>query len=130
MIGFVCGAFDLLHAGHIHLLKVCKQNCKFLIVGLHVDPSLQRPSKNKPVESLLERMIRLKGCKYVDQVVVYETEEDLALILKHYKIDVRFLGTDYTTGTKPVTEPNAIPIKYIDSLPITSSNLRERIKRS
>jgi glycerol-3-phosphate cytidylyltransferase len=129
MIGFVAGTFDLLHAGHVHLLKQCRMQCDTLIVGLHVDPSIERKEKHKPIESILEREIRLKGCKYVDQIVVYETEADLSLIFKYLKIDIRFLGSDYIQD-KPVTDPNAIRIAYIDSLPITSSNLRERIKKT
>ena len=125
-VGFVAGAFDLLHAGHIHLLKQCKKNCDYLIVGLHADPSLERNSKNKPIESLLERQIKLSGCKYVDNFVVYEKEKDLSLIFNYFKVDVRFLGSDYKDG-KPITEPDAIPIIYIDSLDIHTSEIRRRL---
>ncbi len=130
-VGFVAGAFDLLHAGHVHLLKQCKKQCDYLIVGLHVDPSVERESKNKPIESLLERQIKLSGCKYVDNFVVYEREEDLSLIFKYFKIDVRFLGTDYKVielDKKPITDENAVPIEYIESIDIHSSTLRERAK--
>jgi len=75
--GFVAGSWDLLHAGHIHLLRECKNRCDKLVVGLQVDPSLQRVEKNKPIETLLERQLRLWGCRYVDQVVVYQKENEL-----------------------------------------------------
>ena len=128
--GFVCGAFDLLHAGHIHMLKQCKRKCNYLIVGLHVDPSIERPKKNKPVESLLERQIKLRACKYVDQIIIYEKEDDLKLIFAYFEPDVRFLGSDYNDPDhyKPITDKYRVPIEYINSIPITSSELRERIK--
>lgn len=93
--GFTCGAMDLLHAGHVLMLKECRAQCDFLIVGLQTDPSIDRPDKNKPVETLQERMIRLEGCKYVDEVVVYDTEEDLYHLLLKLKPDVRFMGADW-----------------------------------
>ena len=127
-VGIVVGAWDLLHAGHIHLLKQCKKRCDYLIVGLHADPSVERTHKNKPIESLLERQIKLNACKYVDFTVVYEKEEDLSLIFKYFKINVRFLGSDYKDGTKPVTDPDILPIEYIDSLPIHTTEIRGRIK--
>lgn len=126
--GFVAGSFDLLHAGHIHLLKQCRKRCDRLIVGLHADPSLERHDKNKPIECILEREIKLNACKYVDLTVVYEGEADLSLMFKYFKIDVRFLGSDYKENIKPITDPDALPIEYIDSLPIHTSDLRERMK--
>src|SRR3990167_7272837 len=117
MIGIVTGAFDLLNAGHINLLKKAKQKCDLLIVALHVDPSIERPKKNKPIESLLERQIKLKACKYVDQTIVYETEADLSILFKYLYIDIRFLGTDAKDG-RIITDESAIPIEYIESLPI------------
>lgn len=127
MIGFVSGSFDLLHAGHVNLFKKAKQKCGYLIVGLHVDPSIERENKNKPIESLLERQIKLKTCRYVDQIIVYETEADLSIIFKYWLIDIRFLGSDSKDG-RVITDEGAIPIEYIDSLPIHTSELRERIK--
>jgi len=127
MIGIVFGSWDLLHAGHIHLLKQCKERCDYLIVGLHVDPSIERPEKNKPVESVLERQIKLEGCKFVDRIITYQTEADLTLIFKYFNIDVRFLGSDYKNSNKHITH-TGVPIEYIDSLPIHSSDLREGIK--
>ena len=127
MIGIVTGSFDLLHAGHINLLRKAKQQCNYLIVGLHANPSVEREDKNKPIESILEREIKLSACRYVDQIIVYETEADLSIIFKYFKIDIRFLGTDAQDG-RTVTDEGAIPIEYIESLPIHSSDIRERIK--
>src|SRR3990167_2762323 len=93
-VGIVTGSFDLFHIGHINLLKKAKEKCLHLIVGLHVDPSVENPDKNKPIESILERQIKLKACKYVDQIIVYETEADLSIIFEYFDIDVRFLGSD------------------------------------
>lgn len=129
-IGFICGAFDLLHAGHIHLFKEAKKYCDQLIVGLHVDPSIERKHKNKPIESLLERGIQLRSCKYVDQIIPYEMEADLELIFKYWNIDIRFLGTDYIDGDKSITSPDSVEILYIQSLPIHTSDIRERIKKA
>lgn len=128
--GFVAGTFDLLHVGHLYLLKECKEHCNFLIVALHVDPSIERADKNKPIESVLERTFRLKATKYVNQVLVYETEADLALILQFRKPDIRFLGSDYRDNQKQITAKELAPIEYIDSIDIHSSDIRERIKNS
>ena len=95
IIGFTCGAMDLLHAGHVLMLKECREQCDFLIVGLEVDPSLDRPDKKKPVETVAERMTRLEGCKYVDKIVTYTDEVDLYNLLKKLNPDVRFMGADW-----------------------------------
>lgn len=126
-VGIVVGAFDLLHAGHVHLLKQCSKRCDKLIIGLHVDPSIERKDKNKPIETILERQIKLWGCRYVDQVVVYQKENELTLLPQIFDIDIRFLGSDYKDGKKPITDMG-IPIIYIDSLDIHTSSLRERVK--
>lgn len=94
-IGFTCGAMDLLHAGHILMLQDCKNNCDHLIVGLHTNPQLDRPDKNKPIQSLIERYIQLVGCRYVDQIIPYETEADLREMLVSVPFDVRFVGSDW-----------------------------------
>lgn len=97
-IGFTAGAFDLCHAGHMLMFEEAKEQCDYLIVGLHSDPSLDRPdTKNRPVMSLEERMIILKAIKYIDEVVTYDTEADLLNILKENTlgIDVRILGVEY-----------------------------------
>lgn len=96
--GFTAGAFDLCHAGHMLVFKECKNVCDYLIVGLQTDPSLDRPGeKNKPVMSVEERRIILESVKYIDEVVIYETEADLYNLLKENKlgIDVRIIGADW-----------------------------------
>jgi len=129
--GIIFGAFDLLHAGHIHLFKQAKRYCDYLIIGLHVDPSVERDTKNKPIESIVARTIRLEGCKYVNKIVVYQTEAELSILLKYLKPDVRFLGSDYADWVgetrKPITDENSVVIQYIDSLDIHTSDIRERI---
>jgi len=94
-IGITFSAFDLLHAGHIKMLEDAKEQCDYLIVGLQTDPTLDRPEKNKPTQTVVERYIQLKGCKFVDEIVPYATEQDLEDILKSFKIDVRILGIEY-----------------------------------
>lgn len=128
MRGFTCGTFDLGHAGHLIMLKEVRKQCDFLIVGLQTDPSLDRPEKHKPIETLEERMIRLKACRYVDEIVVYERESDLVNLLKELKPDIRFVGADWKgrhfTG-------DDLPIKIIYNSRnhnYSSSNLIQRIK--
>ena len=93
--GFTCSCFDLFHAGHIMMLKEAKAQCDYLIVGLQTDPTIDRPQKNRPVQSVFERFVQLQACKYVDEVVVYATEKDLVDILLSYPINVRILGQEY-----------------------------------
>ena len=93
--GFTCGAFDLTHAGHYLMFKECKDKCDYLIVGLQKDPSIDREDKHKPVQSLVERMIQLDSCKYIDKIVIYKTEKDLLKLLKKINPDVRIMGEDW-----------------------------------
>jgi glycerol-3-phosphate cytidylyltransferase len=93
--GFTCSCFDLFHAGHIMMLKEAKAKCDYLIVGLQTDPTIDRPEKNKPIQSVVERFIQLESCKYVDEVVVYATEKDLLDILYTYPINIRVVGEEY-----------------------------------
>ena len=95
MIGFTCSAFDLLHAGHIQMLREAKDQCDYLIVGLQVDPSKDRKSKNAPIQTVVERYTQLKAVSYVDEIIPYLTESDLDDILSLYQIDVRILGEEY-----------------------------------
>lgn len=125
--GFTCGAMDLLHAGHVLMLKECRSQCDYLIVGLQTDPSLDRPEKHKPIQSLEERRIQLEGCRYVDEVVVYETEADLITLLKKIKPDVRFLGADWK-GKKFTGYDLPIPVLFNSrDHGYSSSDLRARI---
>ena len=95
IVGFTCSVFDLLHAGHIAMLREAKDHVDYLIVGLQTDPTIDRPDeKNKPVQSLVERYAQLAATKYVDEIIEYSTEEDLNNILKKIKPDIRILGSD------------------------------------
>jgi len=94
-IGFTCGAFDILHPGYIELFKDAKSKCDFLRVGLQSDPSIDRPEKCKPIQSLEERFIILSSIKYIDDIMIYHTEEDLYKLLKDRKPDIRINGSDW-----------------------------------
>ena len=94
-VGFTCSAFDLLHSGHISMLRDAKDQCEYLICGLQVDPSADRPEKNRPIQTVVERYTQLKAVGYVDEIIPYSTEEDLKDILSMYHIDVRILGDEY-----------------------------------
>jgi glycerol-3-phosphate cytidylyltransferase len=93
--GFTCSTFDLFHAGHVMMLREAKEQCDYLIVGLQTDPTIDRPSKNKPVQTVFERFVQVEACKYVDKVIPYATEKELKDILLSYPIDVRILGEEY-----------------------------------
>jgi glycerol-3-phosphate cytidylyltransferase len=94
-IGFTCSAFDLFHCGHVLMLEDAKSQCDILIVGLHTNPHIDRPNKNTPIQEYEERFIQVNGCKYVDEIIKYQTEDDLLNILKELNPDVRILGTDW-----------------------------------
>jgi glycerol-3-phosphate cytidylyltransferase len=94
-IGITFSAFDLLHAGHIKMLEEAKRQCDYLIVALQTDPTLDRPEKNRPTQSVVERYIQLKGCVHVNEIVPYATEQDLEDILRSFKLDVRIIGDEY-----------------------------------
>ena len=95
-IGITFSTFDMLHAGHVAMLAEAKNHCDYLIAGLQTDPTIDRPdTKNKPVQSIVERQIQLAACRYVDEVVVYQTEQDLVDLLLILPLDVRILGVEY-----------------------------------
>ena len=94
-VGFTCSTFDLVHAGHVVMLEEAKRQCDYLIVGIQLDPTLDRETKNKPVQSIIERQIQVKACRYVDEVVIYSTEKELEDILMTLPIDTRILGEEY-----------------------------------
>jgi glycerol-3-phosphate cytidylyltransferase len=98
-IGITFSAFDLFHAGHVKMLEEAKRQCDYLICALQTDPTVDRPEKNKPVQSVVERYIQLKACKYVDEIVPYATEQDLEDVLRSFKIDVRIIGDEYAEKT-------------------------------
>ena len=93
-IGFTCSCFDLLHAGHIAMLREAKTVCDYLIVGLQTDPSIDG-RKPQPVQTTYERYAQLDGCKYVDKIIPYDTEADLLNLLLTLPIDVRVIGREY-----------------------------------
>lgn len=128
--GIIAGAMDLLHAGQVLALKECKAQCDWLIVALHTDPSLDRPlTKNKPIESVEERVIRLEGCRYVDEIVLYDTEEDGVELMKRLKPDVRFYGADWIGKDCPGKD--LFPIKYVSrDHKYGSARLRQRIREA
>lgn len=94
-IGFTCGAFDLLHTGHVLMLEEAHEQCDYLVVGVQSDPTLDRPGKNRPVQTYEERLITVKAIKFVDEVMLYDTEEDLLHLLEQIKPDVRIIGVDW-----------------------------------
>lgn len=127
IVGFTAGAWDLLHAGHMLLFKEAKQHCTHLIVALHRDPSIERPLKNRPVLSVSERIILLEGCRYIDQIVQYDTEADLIALLESLSPQVRFLGEDYID--KPYTGHHLnIPIHFVSRAHgFSSTGVRNRV---
>jgi glycerol-3-phosphate cytidylyltransferase len=126
-VGFVASAFDLLHPGHLNLLRTMNEMCDSVTVGLHVNPQLERSEKNKPIQSVYERWIQLEACKYVDKIIPYETENDLYNLLTTEQIDVRFLGSEYQTkiftGSVLDMQIHYVPRNHTFS----SSNLRIRM---
>lgn len=127
-VGFTCGAFDLLHAGHIVMLKEARSKCDHLIVGLQTDPSIDRQNKNQPVQSVYERYVQLSAVKYVDEIIPYDTEQSLIDLLESTPIDIRFVGEDYIdrnfTG-------DYLPIKVMYTNrkhSFSSTNLRKKVK--
>ena len=128
--GITFGAFDLFHAGHVLMLEEAKTVCDYLIVCIQTDPSLDREEKNKPVQSIIEREIQVSGCRYVDEVIIYDTEVDLLNIIDEVDWDVRILGEEYKdkdfTGRDQTLERchfNKRPHTF------SSSELRERVSK-
>ena len=130
-IGITCSTFDLLHAGHITMLEEAKRHCDFLIVGLQNDPTEDRPEKNKPVQSIVERQLQLAAVKYVDEIVIYNTEQDLTDLLLTLPIDVRILGDEYKTKDftgKEIAKQRGSKIVYNGrDHSFSSSSLRKRV---
>ena len=131
-IGIVFSTFDLLHAGHIAMLAEVKNHCDYLIAGLQTDPTIDRPdTKNSPIQSIVERQITLSATRYVDEIVVYQTEKDLEDILLTLPIDVRILGVEYQgkefTG-KDICNKRGIGIIFNGrDHSFSSSSLRKRV---
>ena len=133
-VGITFSTFDLFHAGHVKMLEEAKRQCDYLIVGLQLDPSINRPEKNAPSQSIIERYIQLKGSKHIDEVVPYVTEQDLEDILKSFKIDLRIIGEEYKeknfTG-KDYCREKEIEIYYNSrDHRFSSSGLRKHVKKA
>ena len=131
IIGITCSTFDLLHAGHIIMLEECKKYCDYLICALQVDPSLDRPEKNKPIQSLVERYLQLEAVNHVDKIIPYNNEEELLTIFASLDLDVRILGEEYKdkkfTG-KEICQKRGIKLVYNKrDHDFSTSSLRQRI---
>ena len=131
-IGITFSTFDMLHAGHIAMLAEAKNHCDYLIAGLQTDPTIDRPdTKNRPVQSIVERQIQLAACRYVDEVVVYQTEQDLCDLLLILPVDVRVLGVEYQN--KPFSGKSECQQREIEIVfngrdhSFSSSSLRKRV---
>ena len=131
-IGITFSTFDLLHAGHIAMLAEAKNHCDYLICGLQTDPTIDRPdTKNKPVQSIVERQIQLAACRFVDEVVVYSTEQDLVDLILILPIDVRILGVEYErsefTGKEEGIKKGIEHVFNTRDHSFSSSSLRKRV---
>lgn len=131
-IGITFSTFDLLHAGHVAMLAEARNHCDYLIAGLQTDPTIDRPdSKNPPVQSIVERQIQLAACRYVDEVVVYQTERDLVDLLLILPVDVRILGVEYQdqefTGKKEGESKGIEHVFNSRDHSFSSSSLRKRV---
>ena len=131
-VGITFSTFDLLHPGHVVMLKEANKQCDYLIVGLQLDPSIDRPSKNSPSQSIIERYIQLKGSKYVDEIIPYVLEQDVVDILQLFNIDVRIIGEEYKdvdfTG-KNYCKKNGIEIHYNSrNHRFSSTEIKTRLK--
>jgi len=134
-VGITFSAFDLLHAGHIGMLREARENCDYLIVGLRTDPTIDRPdTKNKPVQTLVERYAQLNALKFVDEIVPYQTEQDLIDILELFQLNVRFLGEEYKEkefSGKDVCRRRGIQLHFNKrDHRFSTSNLRERVAKA
>ena len=133
-VGFTASSFDLFHSGHVAMLKEARANCDYMIVGLQTDPTIDRPNKNKPIQSVFERYVQLEGCKYIDEIIPYESEKDLTDIFLTYGIDIRFIGEEYKDKdftAKQICVDKNIKIHYNKRQhSFSTTNLRKRIKES
>ena len=130
-IGITASSFDLFHAGHVLMLEEAKQHCDYLIVALQTDPTIDRPEKNKPVQTIVERYIQLRGCQYVDEIIPYTTEQDLEDIFASMPLHIRILGVEYKD--KPFTGQDICKARGIELYfnrrdhRFSSSELRKRV---
>ena len=130
-IGFTASTFDLLHAGHIAMLREAKSQCDWLICGLQIDQSIDRIDKNKPIQTIVERYVQLSAVCYVDEIIPYSTEKDLEDILQMFSIDVRIIGEEYKDGKftgRAICSSRGIEIYYNKrDHRFSSSDLRKRV---
>ena len=125
-IGITASAFDLLHAGHILMLREAKSICDYLICALQTDPTLDRPNKNVPVQTYMERYIQLDAVKYVDEIIPYSTEEELLALLNHLPVDIRIIGEDYYD--KEFTGKDIVTVHYNKRRhELSTTNLKQRV---
>ena len=132
--GITFSSFDLFHSGHVAMLKEARANCDYLMVGLQTDPTLDRPEKNKPIQSVFERYVQHEGCKYIDEIIPYATEQDLLDILLTYDVNKRFIGEEYRTKDftgKQLCVDKSIEIYYNKRQhSFSTSGLRKRIEQN
>ena len=133
IVGITFSTFDFFHAGHVKMLEEAKSICDYPIVGLQLDPSIDRQEKNKPIQSVIERYIQISSCKFVDEAVPYVTEKDLDEILRSFKIDIRIIGEEHKdksfTG-KDYCEANGIQLYYNSrDHEFSSSNIRKKLSK-
>ena len=133
-VGITCSCFDMFHAGHVKMLQEAKSQCDYLIVALQTDPTIDRPEKNKPVQSLVERYIQVNGCKYVDEIVPYQTEKELEQIFSSFSLNIRIIGDDYRGKeftAKDICASRGIDIYYNKrDHEFSSTELKNRIKNA
>ena len=133
-IGITCSTFDLLHAGHVVMLEEAKRHCDYLIAALQVDPTFDRESKNKPIQSIVERQIQLAAVKYVDEIVMYSTESELEDLFLTLPLNVRILGTEYRDidfTAKQICLDRGIELFYnVRDHSFSSTSLRKRIQQT
>lgn len=133
-IGITCSTFDLLHAGHVVMLEEAKRHCDYLIAALQVDPTFDRESKNKPIQSIVERQIQLAAVKYVDEIVMYSTESELEDLFLTLPLNVRILGTEYRDKeftAKQICLDRNIELFYnVRDHSFSSTSLRKRIQQT
>ena len=133
-IGITCSCFDMVHAGHVTMLQEAKAQCDYLIVALQTDPTIDRPTKNKPIQSLVERYIQVSGCKHVDEIVPYQTEQELEQIFSSFNLNIRIIGDDYRGKeftAKDICASRGIDIYYNKrDHGFSSTELKKRIKNA
>ena len=128
IVGFTCSSFDLLHAGHIIMLKDAKEQCDYLVVGLQTNPTLDRPdTKNKPIQTFEERFIQLEAVKYIDEIIKYSTEDELYKLIKNINPDIRILGSDYKKKSFTGDDLDIKIYYHSRNHNYSSTNLRKKI---